>query len=397
MLRSRASNYNFILLNLASFLTLAVVAYEVLSDMTDGRTRWIGASLFAGFGVLLFFYLYTEHKPILVHAYLIAQLALIMSIYALDPVAGLGIVILFFILSAQAMLFLPMVVGIGWIIVFTLAALWGLVNVHGLGAVLHELTLVGGFSFFGAFGAMLRRADAARRQSDHLLKELQTAHEQLREYAAQTHQLAVAEERNRLARELHDSLGHRLTVAVVQLEGAQRLIPTEPARAAQMIGSMRTQIKDALGELRQSLAALRQPAQGEIDNGLAPLNTAVTRLAQTFQEATGLVIHLNLPDTFPSLPDSHRLALYRAAQEMLTNVQRHAGATEAWITIGLTGAQITLTVEDNGQGILDDIPGGRFGIKGLHERASRLEGQLHITNRPSGGVQAQFCLPLAER
>ena len=82
---------------------------------------------------------------------------------------------------------------------------------------------------------------------------------QLQEYAGQIERLAVAEERNRLAREMHDMLGHRLTVAAVQLEGAQWLIHTAPERATHMVGTVRDQVREALGELRRTVATLRTP------------------------------------------------------------------------------------------------------------------------------------------
>jgi signal transduction histidine kinase len=251
---------------------------------------------------------------------------------------------------------------------------------------LYVLPNIGGYLFFGTFGSATRQAELEKRRSQQLLAELQTAQSQLQE-------LAVAEERNRLAREMHDSVGHRLTVAVVQLEGAQRLIPSDPDRAARMIGNMRDQMKEALAELRKTVAALRTP----LDEAL-PLDAALTRLAQTFHDGTGLPVQLNLPPNLPPLTEIQRLTLFRAAQEALTNTQRHAKAKQAWLSLSATPRAITLVVADDGQGFPThsdpSLSNGSFGLQGLTERAAQLGGRVAFQTRSGGGAQLQFTLPL---
>ena len=137
----------------------------------------------------------------------------------------------------------------------------------------------------------------ARRESQALLADLQEAHSQLQEYALRAEEMAVVEERNRLAREMHDTLGHRLTVASVQLEGAQRLCDQDQERAAGMVGTVREQVREALGELRSTVATLRTPVEADLH-----LRSALRRLAAHFEEATGLAIHQVLPDEMPPCP-----------------------------------------------------------------------------------------------
>ncbi len=290
------------------------------------------------------------------------------------------------------MLFLPLIPGLLWIVAFTLITWLGGVVVFGVVSPVGILSAIGGYLFFGTFGASLRQANEARQQSQQLLADLQEAHDQLQAYTAQAEQLAVSEERNRLAREMHDALGHRLTVVVVQLEGAQRLIPTQPDRSAIMIETMRMQLKQALTELRQTVSALRSPdVLPELSKSL---QTAVSDLAHTFQEATGLSVHLDLPPKLPSLPQSHQLTLYRAAQESLTNVQRHANAQQAWLVITFDAAQITLTVTDDGQGFNIEMGDGRFGLIGLRERAKQLGGSLQLSSTIAGGALLRLQLPI---
>jgi signal transduction histidine kinase len=193
-----------------------------------------------------------------------------------------------------------------------------------------------------------------------------------------------------MAREMHDSLGHRLTVTVVQLEGAQRLIPTDPERAASMIGTMREEMKEALAELRHTVSALRAPIAGGL-----PLDIALSALSQTFQKDTGILTHFSGSPGFPALPETHRLAFYRAAQEALTNIQRHAMACNAWLDLHTDDTAITLVIEDDGKGMqAQSMNGAGSGLLGLKERASELGGELSLVEKPGGGMQLTFTAPL---
>jgi signal transduction histidine kinase len=387
------SNYSFWLLNAAAYLTWLGILAIVLPELAGHPNKTIVLILFGLFFVGLSVYVFLEERPLLMHLYLLFQVAIALSISTLVPTSVINhISTLFFILSAQAMLFLSLIPGVIWIVVFTIVTWLAGYFAFGLVDPVDMIAIVGGYLFFGTFGAGLRQANEARQRSQQLLAELREAHTQLQAFTSQAQQLAVAEERNRLAREMHDSLGHRLTVAVVQLEGAQRLIPTKPEQSATMIEAMRTQLKQALAELRQTVSALRSPEANSKLPG--SLETAVSHLVQTFQEATGFPVHLTLPAELPLLPEAHRLALYRAAQESLTNVQRHAKAQQAWLTIAADADHISLSVADDGQGFVADVGDGRFGLLGLQERAKQLGGTLQLGEAVEGGAKLQLQLPI---
>lgn len=384
------SNYKEWLLNLSAFLTLFLVVIVSWPSLPNDNRRWLILGLYATFGVGLAFYFRTENRPKLVHLYLFAQTAIVTCVVLLDlnTIGEPGI--LLFVLSAQAMLFLPAREGLLWIAIYSTITFGTVALAHGLDEAASSLTSIGGYAFFGTFGLALRQADEARRESDSLLEQLQVAHEQLKAYSAQEQELAIANERNRLAREMHDSLGHRLTVAVVQLEGAERLIPTDPGRATTIIITMRQQLKEALHELRQAVSTLREPTNSPIH----PLTHSLPALAQTFQEATGLPTYLDLPQQLPTLTSQQETALYRTAQELLTNIQRHAQASQASLTLLNDQDHITLTITDDGTGMPATIPEGRFGLLGLQERAEQLTGKLMIDSRPGNGTQTTLYLPL---
>ncbi len=298
--------------------------------------------------------------------------------------------VLYCILSAQAILFLSPNPGLIWIIVYVVvtAASFaiGIAWQEGPTAVVLYGAING---FFGAYANALLRADSARRESQALLAELQQAHRQLQEYSLRAEEMAVVEERNRLAREMHDTIGHRLTVASVQLEGAQRLCPTDPERAASMVGTVREQVREALGELRSAVATLRAPVEADLQ-----LRSSLQRLTTDFEAATGITIHRVLPDEMPPLPDTHRLSIYRTVQEALTNVQKHASASQVWLVLTTSDSAITLLVSDDGQGVSLSAERAGFGLRGLRERAEQLDGELYLEPRQGGGTQLSLRLPL---
>ena len=247
-----------------------------------------------------------------------------------------------------------------------------------------------GFFFFAYVGSLIRQSEINRAKSEKLAAELRQANEQLHALNLQTQHLAIAEERNRLARELHDSLGHRLTVAVVQLEGAQRLIGSDPARAARMVGEMREEIKHALTDLRQNVAALRAPLEDDL-----PLDVALRRLSSAFETNTGLPVQLDLPDTLPALTPAQRLAMYRAGQETLTNAQKHSGAKHVWVALRASAHAISLTTDDDGKGMGEAGEDG-FGLRGLRERAALLGGALETGASERGGARVSFSVSLGK-
>lgn len=245
---------------------------------------------------------------------------------------------------------------------------------------------------FAAFASSLLQADKARREAQQLLTELEAAHIQLQEYAAQVEDLAVAEERSRLSRDLHDTLGHRLTVSIVQLEGAERLIATSPEKAGQMVETVRQQLIEGLREVRRTVAMLRTPIATDLS-----LPKALHELASDFEKATQLAIKVTVPDSLPPLPEAYRLALYRAAQEALTNIQRHAQASQASLTMDLSAEALTLRVEDNGVGLSDGADQQGFGLRGMRERITRLGGTVETRSVDADGTTVLIQLPNTTR
>lgn len=323
------------------------------------------------------------HAYLAVHGGLIAVLMFIQPGWTMYPVLYMAPI-------TWAVLALPLRQSVYWIAAFAAVTAISFAAGVSLSEGLVALFLYGVlYAFLGAFAGALARADAARRDSQALLAELQQAHDQLQEYALRVEEMAVVEERNRLAREMHDTLGHRLTVASVQLEAAERLCPSDAEKAASMVCTVREQVREALGELRNTVAALRAPIEADLH-----LRSALRRLIEHFEKATGLTVNRVLPEEMPPLPDAYRLALFRAAQEALSNVQKHAGASQVWLVLTAADEAVSLLVSDDGKGLAPSTDLNGFGLQGLGERAGQLGGELHVEPRPGGGTQLSFRLPL---
>ena len=377
----------------ALIATLAVAAPSLFDYFNNTHEyRWVALGLY--FSI---FFLLALREEILskgrlpVDFYLAIQTSLVISLLILPPHHEF-IVILFFVLSAISTTLQPGKKGYLWIVVFTLITIIFFFFVMGLQNALYSLPIyAGGYLFFGAFSAAAAKAEVARRESETLLEDLTTAHLKLQTYAAQAEELAVAEERNRLAREMHDTLGHRLTVAIVQLEGAERLVDVEPERARIMLATVGEQMRAAFSELRQALATLREPLHADLS-----IANALKSLGQNFQKATDIEVKMAFAHNIPELPNEYRVAIYRAAQEALTNAQRHAEA--ACIHISLLPNEkektLDLTVKDNGIGFPEKANKIGFGLRGIQERATQLNGTMRLEPNPNGGAQICLCLPL---
>lgn len=385
---TRRENISFLFVSYFVLVAAGVVGlrFDPPSSIT---VRWVIISLLALLAVVQLRRPRRTGPAWQIHVYLGVHGCLVETLMFLQP-GWTMYPVLYMTAITWALLVLPLRQGIGWIVVYSTATAIsfavGISLAEGLIALLLYSVL---YAFIGTFARALSRADASRQESQALLADLQEAHRRLQDYAMRVEEMAAVEERNRLAREMHDTLGHRLTVASVQLEAAQRLAATDWERTASLVATVREQVREALGELRDTVAALRTPIEADLH-----LRSALRRLIAHFEEATDLTVHRILPDEMPSIPDTHRLALFRAAQELLTNIQKHAEARQAWLVLSIGGGSVTLLISDDGKGIMMSNGSTGFGLQGLRERAAHLGGELYIEPRPGGGTQFSIRLPL---
>jgi signal transduction histidine kinase len=225
----------------------------------------------------------------------------------------------------------------------------------------------------------------------HSREQLSIANAQLQLYALRIEDQATLQERNRIAREIHDSLGHILTAQSIQLENALTFCKANSEKAQNFLQDAKALGKNALKEVRQSLAMLRaDPLQGK------SLHAAIQSLIKEFSQNTGIVLEYDFCPSLPylQLTSETNTAIYRIAQEALTNACKHGKATQITIRLQIRNLGVYLIVDDNGKGfdLNQNISG--FGLKGMRERALALLGKFHISSLPGAGCQVVTYIPL---
>jgi signal transduction histidine kinase len=238
--------------------------------------------------------------------------------------------------------------------------------------------------FFPLLLALLMNAVLAERQSR---EKLAIANEQLRKYALRIEDQATLQERSRIAREIHDSLGHSLTALNLQIETALKLWLSDSTRAYTFLKQAKKLGSQALQDVRQSVSALRDPLLGR------SLEQAIASLAEDFGRSTGVVPSCQI-QLANSITTEVSTAIYRIAQEALTNISRHASATEVKIQLQVTKNHLKFTIADNGKGFQLSQNTTGFGLQSMRDRAQVLGGELNINTAPNSGCTIVAEIPL---
>jgi signal transduction histidine kinase len=242
----------------------------------------------------------------------------------------------------------------------------------------------------GGVAIFIRLLHDQRDQLRVALAQLREAHAQLAASAAQQQELAVLRERERLARAMHDDLGHALVVMNVKLEAARLLYQRDPARGDAELEATRTLIRSTMAELRRALAGLRAPAA---DRGNLP--AAIEQLCQKVQARSSIAVACHVAPDLRTLPDGACEALWYVAREALANVERHAAATSAALTLEQGRDGWLLRVADDGAGITPAEPRrpGHYGLVGMRERMHAVGGTFSVRRGTSGGTIVEVRLP----
>lgn len=216
-------------------------------------------------------------------------------------------------------------------------------------------------------------------------RQLAEANKRLREYTHRMEENAILQERNRMAREIHDGLGHYLTSVNVQLKAAKSIMSQDLSAADEALGKAIFLTQEALNDVRRSVSALRsdQPSETIASAAIRPLMEMVNN---------DLHVELHIEGNEVNLPPSLIWVLYRAAQEALTNIQKHAHATEAHITLCYLPDEIQMKIVDDGIGA-ENLEGG-YGLVGLRERVQIYGGRVEVSTAPGKGVSLLVCIPL---
>jgi signal transduction histidine kinase len=329
----------------AAYVTLGIVGFDRVERV--GR-RWLTA---AYFGLML---------------------PLGAALFGMSPIGG---TFLLLGLAAQSIRALP-----GWAALLVCVPLPFLHLPMGWPHALRE-----GAVFAAALGFLYVQSRAIR-TIERARIALDQANQQLRRYAAEREELAAERERNRIAREIHDGLGHYLTTIHMQLQATRAILDRDRLRADQTLAQAQHLAHEALADVRRSVGLLRS---GSIDR--PPLLEALRILVAT-TESAGLPATLVLHGSARSLGPLVEHTVERAAQEGLTNARKYAAATHVTLTLDYTHPTLLrLTVSDDGQGAR--TTDGGFGLISLRERAHLLGGRLFVATAPEQGFTFTLEVP----
>jgi NarL family two-component system sensor histidine kinase YdfH len=273
---------------------------------------------------------------------------------------------------------------------------------NGVGGVMWWLVgSVPAVLFVGIYVMLYNRQTQANERARTLLGELESANQQMSAYAAQVEDLTIAAERQRMARELHDTLSQGLAGLILQLEAADaHLAQDHPEKARQIVQQTMNQARVTLGEARRAIDDLRHAAESTLED-------TIQQAAGRFSTATGIPCNIEI-DLPADIPPAQRDAIARILPEALNNIQKHAQAKRVSIHLssgggdGTTGGDGTagglrLEICDDGIGFdAANTPPGHYGVIGMRERTRLAGGELNIESRPGEGTRLVVTFPAAE-
>jgi signal transduction histidine kinase len=301
---------------------------------------------------------------------------------------------LLFMLASESFVMMRLLIAASYTAVITLGwfgILW--LWVRDVGQVLLNVPSVGlGLIFTITVSLMLVRYGRQTARAEALAAQLKAANAALRAAREREKSLAVVAERLRLARDIHDGLGHHLTALNIQLQAAARLLERDPVRAGETIEVCREQARAALDEVRRSVASMRDTTFDD-----RQISQVVHDLVREFNRSTPPEARLELLGDEMFLPPAIANTLYRTAQEGLTNARKYAAATNVLVRIRFGAGFVRLCVEDDGIGASRQAAASSgFGLAGLRERAEQLGGSFNAGSRTESGYRIEIEVPLKQ-
>lgn len=371
---------------LGVYLIYLAVLIRVIHKYADSPHLGLMLALLAIYGLLLVLEPRLPRQPGWYPAgYLLLQSGLAMGLLLFPPHEDF-LPMLFIPLCLQAVLFFNRRAGLICTLAFCLAlagpmlATWKWTPT-GLVMVLLYAAL---FYLVSNYAHLIQRAEAARQENQTLIQALQATGRQLQDYAAQVEEFAIAQERGRLARELHDSATQTIFSMNLTAQAARLLVEKEPGRAAQQLDRLQELAQGATGEIQVLVSQLRPRSLAE-----EGLPAALRRLVAEREARDGLHIHLEISSE-KELPEPVVVGLYRIAQEALNNVAKHAGTRDVLVRLNLAEERLALEIEDGGVGFdpgAVPLQSGHVGLAGMVERARELGWRLSCDSQPGHGTR----------
>lgn len=269
---------------------------------------------------------------------------------------------------------------LGWVAAVLLGA-----APDGTDTTAHLVVTVTTMTFSSLVGGWIRGIIEQSVARAELIAELEAA----RAEAAELHRRSgIAAERERLAREIHDTLAQGFTSIVMLCEAAEPAVDTDPGEARRLIDLARSTARENLAESRSLVTAMSPPVLATAD-----LPAALTRMAERFTASHGVPARFEVVGPAGRLPPSTEVVLLRAAQEALANVAKHAGAQHVHLALAEGDAGIELSIDDDGCGFDPAAVSGGHGLAGMRSRVHDIDGALTLRSAPGAGTTVRVVLP----
>jgi signal transduction histidine kinase len=376
---------------IAFFLLFASVAGRAFFNYSGYKLRYIVDTLLLVFLALSITPQFiTSRINLYPYVYLVLQSVLISTLLILPPNFDY-FSILYVCLTIQAMTFFSIKKGFLWIAFFSFLLLAALLYSQGLkGGILFFPVPLAGCILTALYIMAARKAEEEKNRSQALLEELQSAYKKLEEYTKQAEEFAAAGERNRLARELHDSVTQKLFSMTLTAEAARMIHEKDPVKVVSLLARIQELARDSLTEMRSLLKKLRPKTLTH--DGLL---TALKQHIKERQNEDGLNVDLNVEGD-ESLSSGIEEALFRIIQEALNNVVKHSGTASAKITLRFGKEAVWLCIEDEGRGfrVSEAVKGpSHLGLSSMNERVKLLGGTLTVESEPGRGTRIHVEIP----
>jgi len=332
-------------------------------------------------------------RPTLLEPFFFLQAAVTVALILLPPHQDFY-AILFLGIALVSARYLPYGHDVAWAAALCALPTAALILSYGVTEGLSYLpTYIMGVLVLGFYGRAARRAEDARAKSEALLAQLGEANRELQRLAAQAERTAAAEERERLARELHDAATQTVFSINLTAEAARLALANAPERLPGLLDRIQESSTDALAEMRSLVSDLRPRAVAE-DGLLATLRQHF--LLRERRERLRVIFSIE-GEEHGSI--EVREALFRTVQEALNNVVKHAGASEAEVALVFSETEARVSVRDGGRGFAAGAAppagAGGFGLAGMRRRVEELGGAFTVTSAPGAGTTVTASLPLA--
>lgn len=363
---------------IVSYLMILAVSSLGISEYPEKRSQSIP--------ILIAFFLLTIIQPllptrqkVLSTLYITLQVLLMLALYLIVPEADYWAILLIPTII-YAMRVFRLAVGLIWVLIFIVVISVIIIDRHGFGVALVYSTA---YLFFASYAYLLDRMEKSQAESQRLLSELEISNQKLAELASHAEELAKIKERNRLARELHDSVTQSLYSLTLLAAGWRRLvIKGEHISIEDSLAEIEQVAQQALKEMRLLIYELRPP---ELEN--EGLQGALHHRLSAVEKRAGVEARLVTDDVLDLRPEVEE-ALYAIAVEALNNALKHSAATNVMVKLRESDGFVQMEVKDNGCGfdLLQSRASRGIGLKSMRERVENMDGRLEINSTPGEGT-----------